>query len=244
MAGVGRDGLPEPQAPAFPGAGWRCCRSTGKRTQGSITSPTSGWPTTPSRSAGQERRPAIRSWWHEEEARKGSDPGRDESDAPLADRSCGRGRDQRRCRHAHSRSDGRQPTERGVGHTGSGVARQIVGWHVDRIPPYQSVGQIQARDVARNLPVWPGAPGVCWPTLAVCHRVGPRSGAIGPEFCRPADCGHGNGDLIHQWRPAVAACPMSASTRRSGCRAADTPHPGRWHSFWQRETAMRPQRSR
>jgi hypothetical protein len=184
-------------------------------------SPTSGWPTTPSWSAGQERRPAIRSWWHEEEARTGSDPGRYESDAPSADRSCGCGRDQRRCRrrHAHSRSDGPQPTERGVGHTGSAVARQLVRWHVDRIPPYQSVRQTQARTPPDRCQFWPGAPGVCWPTLAACHRVGPRAGAIGPEFGRPA--APGTATATHPPAETSSSCVPHVrvdATERLSCR--------------------------
>ncbi len=68
-------------------------------------------------------------------------PRRQGTNAPPADQSSGRGRDQRRSRrrHARSRSDGRQPTEREVGAPGSGAARQIVGWHADRIPPHHSV---------------------------------------------------------------------------------------------------------
>lgn len=49
---------------AFPGrAGAAAGRPGSGHRALSIMSPTSGWPTTPSRSAGQERRPAIRSWW-------------------------------------------------------------------------------------------------------------------------------------------------------------------------------------
>jgi hypothetical protein len=55
-----------------------------------------------------------------------------------------------------------------------------------------------SRDTPGNLPVWPGAPGVCWPTRRACHRGGPWSGAVGPEFCEPTGRGRRNHDL----RPA------------------------------------------
>src|SRR6266540_173609 len=47
------------------------------------------------------------------------------------------------------------------GRTGSVVARQMVGWHVDRIPPYQSVQWSRVPPVQRPSPTalcrWPRA---------------------------------------------------------------------------------------
>ncbi len=88
-----------------------------------------------------------------------------------------------------------------VGAPGSGAARQIVGWHADRIPPHHSVRRKPGHrlmdasfGLARLVSCrpWHPPPG-----------SGPRSGAIGPQSWRHAGRYHGNGGLVHQRRPAV-----------------------------------------
>jgi hypothetical protein len=144
--------------------------------------------------------------------------------APPADRSSGRGRDQRRSRrrHARSRSDGRQPTERESGRT------RVRGGPPDcrvacRSHPSSPFRPSQARTPPDGCQFWPGAPGVL-PALASSPWSGPQSGAIGPQSCRHAGRDHGNGGLVHQRRPAGAvrirgtsprAGPMGAKVRSS-----------------------------
>jgi hypothetical protein len=100
-----------------------------------------------------------------------------------------------------------------------------------------------SHDTARDLPVWPGAPGVCWPTRTACHRGGPWSGAVGPEFCEPTGRGRRNHDLIppqpSEWPPCRRvhrpAGPGQSKRRRapdpSRAAARDKPRLPDAHSF-------------
>jgi Phosphatidylethanolamine-binding protein len=158
----------------------------------------------------------------------------EQSGAPSADRSCRRGRVSEVVAPPRvpsgmvvSRRSGRS---RAPGSAGPPDGRVACRSH--RLLPARPTKPSQ--DTPRNLPVWPGAPGVCWPTRTACHRGGPWSGAVGPELCEPTGRGRRNHDLIppepSEWPPCrrvhrqPAPASRSAVARPDPSRAAREKH--------------------
>ncbi len=76
-----------------------------------------------------------------------------------------------------------------------------------------------SQDTPRNLPVWLGAPGVCWPTRTACHRAGHGQGPLVPSSASPPAVAAGTTTSDH-WSPAggrrvVASTGQPAPASRS-----------------------------
>jgi hypothetical protein len=101
--------------------------------------------------------------------------------APSADRIVCRGRAGEHVAPPRaSVSDGRQPTERESRPPRPAARLQAwVGSGSASPPPVEPTNLASALSL---LPVWPGAPCVCWPTRRCCHAGTPPVGAIGPNF--------------------------------------------------------------
>ena len=101
--------------------------------------------------------------------------------APSADRIVCRGR-AGKCRAATSVRLG-WPSADGAGSRGRRDRRPgyKAGWRLDphRLLPVEPTNLASSLS---PLPVWPGAPCVCWPTRRCCHVGTPPAGVIGPNF--------------------------------------------------------------